>query len=55
MSHETSMSGIRAALVRLNVSADDMANASTEGHVDHRVVNGSRAGGGVDAHIERTD
>ncbi len=55
MSYETSMSGIRAALTRLHVSANDVANANTEGHTNHRVVNRERAGGGVDATIERTD
>jgi flagellar basal body rod protein FlgG len=55
MSYETSMSGIRAALIKLHVSANDVANANTEGHTDHRVVNQERAGGGVDATIERTD
>lgn len=55
MNYETSMSGIRAALVRLHVSANDVANANTEGHTDHRLVNRSRAGGGVDATIEHTD
>jgi len=55
MSYETSMSGIRAALTRLRISANDVANANTEGHTDHRVVNRERAGGGVDATVERTD
>lgn len=55
MSYETSMSGIRAALVRLHVSANDVANANTEGHTDHRVVNRARTGGGVEATVERTD
>jgi flagellar hook protein FlgE len=55
MSYETSISGIRAALVRLDVSANDVANANTEGHTNHRVVNTARAGGGVDARVERTD
>jgi flagellar basal body rod protein FlgC len=59
MSYETSMSGIRAALTRLHVSANDVANAETPGHTDHRVVNRSRASGGVDAaheaSVERTD
>ncbi|MBN1919058.1 MAG: flagellar basal body rod protein [Verrucomicrobia bacterium] len=55
MSYEASMSGIRAALIRLRVSANDVANANTERHTDHRVVNVSRAGGGVDANVERTD
>ena len=55
MSYEANMSGIRAALVRLHVSANDVANANSEGHTDHRVVNRARAGGGVDATIERTD
>jgi flagellar hook protein FlgE len=55
MSYETSLSGIRAALIRLHVSANDVANAQTEGHTDHRVVAKARPGGGVDASIERTD
>lgn len=55
MSTEASISGIRAALVRLDVSANDVANANTDGHTNHRVVNRSRAGGGVDASIEQTD
>jgi flagellar basal body rod protein FlgG len=55
MSYETSISGIRAALARMNVSANDVANANTEGHTDHRVVNRERAGGGVDATVEQTD
>jgi flagellar hook protein FlgE len=55
MNYETSMSGIRAALVRLQVSANDVANANTDGHADHRVVNRSRAAGGVDANVEGTD
>lgn len=55
MSTEASISGIRAALVRLDVSANDVANANTDGHTNHRVVNRSRAGGGVDASVEQTD
>ena len=55
MSYETSMSGIRAALLRLHVSANDVANAETQGHTDHRVVARERAGGGVDATVERTN
>jgi flagellar hook protein FlgE len=59
VSTEASISGIRAALVRLDVSANDVANANTDGHTNHRVVNRSRAGGGVDAaheaSVERTD
>ncbi len=55
MSYETSMSGIRAALVRLHASANDVANANTEDHTDHRVVNRARAGGGVEATVEHTD
>lgn len=54
MSYETSVSGIRAALLRLHVSANDVANAQTAGHTDHRVVARERSGGGVDAKVERT-
>ena len=55
MSYNMSVSGIQAAMTRLNVSANDVANVNTEGYTGRRVVNGERPGGGVAATVEETN
>ena len=54
MSYDTSVSGIRAAMTRLNVSANDVANVNTEGYTGRRVVNRELRAGGVQATVEDT-
>lgn len=47
-----SASGIRDATLRLNVAANNIANANTDGFVPDRVSSSAVPGGGVDSYIE---
>lgn len=51
----TAASGLRAATLRLDTSAHNVANAQTPGFRRHEVQATARAAsGGVDAHVERS-
>jgi len=47
------LSGMQAASARLSSSAHNVANWLTEDFRPERVVQSTRAGGGVDFHVER--
>lgn len=52
---DSSVSGIRAATLRLAVSANNVANLNTDGFKASRAVMQEQAtGGGVRVHIEKT-
>ena len=53
--HQISLSGLSAAQARLNVSAHNTANGSTEKFQEQRVTQSERKTGGTDADIDTVE